>query len=210
MKTAAVLSLLAASAAAFAPQGQQASTTALNAFEGEVGAQKPLGFWDPLNFVLDQDQERFDRLRYVELKHGRIAMMAVLGHVTTSSGIRLSGDIDYSGTSFASIKSGLAGISDIPTGGLVQIIAFIGFLEVFVMKDITGGEFPGDFRNGFLDFGWDRYSDEEKLEKRAIELNNGRAAQMGILGLMVHEKLTGDPYIINELFGYSSHFNAGL
>mgnify|MGYP002174699151 CR=1 FL=1 len=25
--------------------------------------------------------------------------------------------------------------------------------------------------------------------KRAIELNNGRAAQMGLLGLMVHDKL---------------------
>ena len=31
---------------------------------------------------------------------------------------------------------------------------------------------------------------EDKKEKRQLsELNNGRAAQMGILGLMVHEKL---------------------
>mmetsp|Transcript_28988 Transcript_28988/g.37886 ORF Transcript_28988/g.37886 Transcript_28988/m.37886 type:complete len:215 (-) Transcript_28988:177-821(-) len=214
MKTAAVLSLLAGSASAFAPAAQvggKSSTTAIKAFEEEVGAQKPLGFWDPLNFVLDQDQSRFDRLRYVELKHGRIAMLAITGHITTSSGVRISGDIDYSGTSFASIKSGLAGLSDVPTGGLLQILAFIGFLEVFVMKDVNGtGEFPGDFRNGFLDFGWDRYSDEEKYEKRAIELNNGRAAQMGILGLMVHEKIGGDPYILNALGGFPSHFNEGL
>mmetsp|Transcript_12760 Transcript_12760/g.18119 ORF Transcript_12760/g.18119 Transcript_12760/m.18119 type:complete len:231 (+) Transcript_12760:3-695(+) len=212
MKTAAVLSLLAGSAAAFAPAATTKSATQLAAsFESEVGAQKPLGFWDPLNFVLDQDQSRFDRLRYVELKHGRIAMLAITGHITTSSGVRLSGDIDYSGTSFASIKSGLAGLSDVPTGGLLQILAFIGFLEVFVMKDVNGtGEFPGDFRNGFLDFGWDKYSDEEKLEKRAIELNNGRAAQMGILGLMVHEKIGGDPYIINAISGFPSHFNEGL
>lgn len=46
-----------------------------------------------------------------------------------------------------------------------------------------------DFRNGALDFGWDSKSDEWKKKKRAIELNNGRAAQMGILGLMVHEKM---------------------
>jgi hypothetical protein len=71
----------------------------------------------------------------------------------------------------------------------LQIVFFIGFLELFVMKDIIGGEFPGDFRNGFLDFGWDTFDEETKLKKRAIELNQGRAAQMGILALMVHEKL---------------------
>jgi len=40
------------------------------------------------------------------------------------------------------------------------------------------------------------------MEKRAVELNNGRAAQMGILGLMVHEQLGQDPYVINSLLGY--------
>ena len=32
-------------------------------------------------------------------------------------------------------------------------------------------------------------SEADKLKKRSIELNNGRAAQMGILALMVHEQL---------------------
>ena len=35
------------------------------------------------------DQERFDRLRSVEIKHGRVSMLAVLGHIVTSNGIRL-------------------------------------------------------------------------------------------------------------------------
>ena len=47
-----------------------------------------------------------------------------------------------------------------------------------------GNEFVGDFRNGALDWGWDSFTEEQKLQKRAIELNNGRAAMMGILGLM--------------------------
>jgi hypothetical protein len=57
------------------------------------------------------------------------------------------------------------------------------------------GEFPGDFRNGFIDFGWDEFGPKTQLRKRAIELNNGRAAMMGILGLMMHEQIEGNPVI---------------
>lgn len=162
---------------------------------------------DPLNMLDGVDQARFDRLRYVEIKHGRIAMLAVLGHIHTTFGARVPGDIDYSGTSFASIKTGIAGLQDIPNAGLIQIFAFIGFLELFVMKDMGAGEYPGDLRNGM--FTW-KASAEEQLQKRAIELNNGRAAMMGILALMVHEELTGEPYMINALCGQPSNFNAGL
>jgi hypothetical protein len=41
--------------------------------------------------------------------------------------------------------------------------------------------------------------DETKLKKRAIELNNGRAAMMGILGLMMHEQLGGSIPIVGEM-----------
>ena len=142
------------------------------------------------------DQDRFDRLRYVEIKHGRIAMLAVLGHIHTTFGARVPGNIDYDGTSFASVKTGIAGLKDIPNAGILQIFAFVGFLELFVMKDKGTGEYPGDLRNGM--FTW-KASEEEMLQKRAIELNNGRAAQMGILGLMVHEMINGEPYVLNAL-----------
>merc|ERR1712228_728465 len=100
------------------------------------------------------------------------------------------GDIDLSGTGFDDIGYGFAALDGIPSAGIAQIVAFVGFLEAFVMKDATGeNEFVGDFRNGFLDFGWDSFDEETKLRKRAIELNQGRAAQMGLLALMVHEKL---------------------
>lgn len=57
-------------------------------------------------------------------------------------------------------------------------------------RDFTGtGEFPGDFRNGALDFGWDKLDEATKKKKRSVELNNGRAAQIGILGLMTHEMM---------------------
>ena len=133
-------------------------------------------------------EARFSRLREVEIKHGRVSMLAVAGYLTTAAGIRLPGDIDFSGDSFSDIPSGFAALSAMPKAGLTQIIIFVFFLEL-IMRDITGGaEFIGDFRNG-VDFGWDKFDEATKLKKRAIELNNGRAAQMGILGLMVHEQI---------------------
>jgi hypothetical protein len=195
MKTA-ILASIVATAAAFAPAQQKAaSSTAVKAFEDELGAQPPLGFFDPLGLLNgDVDQERFDRLRYVEIKHGRICMLAFLGQITTRAGIFLPGNIDLKGDSFDSFPNGIAalvGPDSIPTAGLVQLIALVGFLEIGFMKDVpgTGNEFVGDFRNGYIDLGWDNFDEEEKLSKRAIELNNGRAAMMGILGLMVHEQL---------------------
>eukprot|EP00581_Thalassiosira_minuscula_P034951 CAMPEP_0184443690 /NCGR_PEP_ID=MMETSP0740-20130409/677_1 /TAXON_ID=385413 /ORGANISM="Thalassiosira miniscula, Strain CCMP1093" /LENGTH=180 /DNA_ID=CAMNT_0026812087 /DNA_START=21 /DNA_END=560 /DNA_ORIENTATION=+ len=176
----AVLATLAASAAAFAPVQTGKATTALNAFESELGVQPPVGFFDPLGLLDEADQERFDRLRYVEIKHGRIAQLAFLGQIVTRNGIHLSGNIDYAGNSFDSFPNGWAAINGpdaIPGAGLAQIVAFIGALELGVMKDSANGaepgEFVGDFRNGALDFGWDTFDEETKLSKRAIELNNG-------------------------------------
>jgi len=159
-------------------------------FENELGAQPPLGFFDPLGLVADGDQEKFDRLRFTELKHGRISMLAVVGYLVQEAGVRLPGDIDLSGTSFASIPNGFAAFKAIPAGGLCQLLLFVGLLEACVMKDLTGtAEHIGDFRNGAIDYGWDTFDAPTKLKKRAIELNQGRAAMMGILALMVHEQL---------------------
>ena len=189
----AILATLIASAAAFAPSqdASRASVATNMAFENELGAQDPLGFFDPLGLVADGDQDKFDRLRYVEIKHGRICMLGVVGYLLTDGGSRLPGLISYDGTTFADIPSGFDALTAIPQLGLFQIIGFIGALELGVMKSIdgTGNEFVGDFRNGALDFGWDLLSEEDKLKKRALEINQGRAAQMGLLGLMVHEKL---------------------
>jgi hypothetical protein len=78
MKSVYYLSLLAASASAFAPQPTKLSSTtsssALQAFENEIGATPINGemvCWDPLNFCTDQAS--FDKFRSLELKHGRIA-----------------------------------------------------------------------------------------------------------------------------------------
>jgi len=205
MKSACILVTLLASAAAFAPASQHAATkTSLSAFEDELGAQPPLGFFDPIGLVENADQRRFDRLRYIEIKHGRVCMLAFLGNIVTRYGAHLPGAIDKAGDQFDSYPNGLAaffGPESIPLIGFGQIFFFIGFLELAIMKDIPdkGNEFIGDFRNGSLDFGWDTFDDDTKLQKRAIELNNGRAAMLGILGLMIHEELGGSLPIVGQM-----------
>ena len=71
----AVAALIAGSATAFVPsKASRDAVMTLMAFEDEIGAQAPLGLFDPLGLVRDGDEDKFNRLRYVELKHGRIAL----------------------------------------------------------------------------------------------------------------------------------------
>jgi len=189
----AALSLLIGSAAAFAPAQTGKVSTALNLdATKQIGVQTPLGFFDPLQVCGDDatsyDDADFARLRYIELKHGRCAMLAVTGYLVTEAGIRFPGAGD--------MPSGFAALGAMPGMVQAQLFATVFMMEMANGKltmdgqDIAGtAEFPGDFRNGSLDFGWGKQSDEWKNRKRSIELNNGRAAQMGILGLMVHEKM---------------------
>ncbi len=167
-------------------------------FDNAIGAQAPLGFFDPLGLLKDADQARFDRLRYVETKHGRICMLAILGHIVTTAGVRLPGDISP-GVPFASVRNGLAALSDIPAAGLAQIIAFIGLIE------LGFGARQEEIEEKQLEAS--KWDEDTIRKKMAIELNNGRAAQMGILALMIHEKFNNDPYIINNLLGYPVPFN---
>jgi len=198
----AVLAAIASSATAFAPSPvAQTSRAVLSAdvsngadFSKALGAQPPLGFFDPLGLLEDADQEEFDRLRWVELKHGRVSMLAVVGYLVTYAGVRFPGAGD--------IPSGFAALDALPGMVWAQLIATWTIMEAANQDQFVGpwgtnqndlgdspAEFKGDFRNGALDFGWDKLSDDAKMRKRAIELNNGRAAQCGILGIMVHEKL---------------------
>jgi hypothetical protein len=68
-----------ATAFAFAPSTlvSKRSSMLKMGFESEIGAQAPLGFWDPLGLLADADEARFKRLREVETKHGRIAMVRI-------------------------------------------------------------------------------------------------------------------------------------
>lgn len=195
-----LLASLIGASAFVAPFARPVARSALQMadFSKEIGAQAPLGFWDPLELMKDSDETTFKLYRDIETKHGRVAMLAVLGHIVTTAGIRLPGDIAY-GVPFSSVKVGLKGLETIPAGGIVQIVMFIGLLEMgyTLRKD--------EIEKVHLEKS--KWNDATIKRKMAIELNNGRAAQMGILGLMVHEALDGKPYVLNEMLGAPVAFN---
>ena len=158
----------------------------------------PFNLTITLGLVADGDQAKFDRLRTVETKHGRISMLAILGHLVTTAGYRLPTSLTP-GYDLSKTKAGLAALSDLPVEAIFGTLLTVAAIEggFAVRKD--------EIEEVQLEkSGWDEETINKKL---AIELNNGRAAQMGILALMVHEKLNNDPYIINTLLGYPVAFN---
>merc|ERR1719198_2173202 len=161
--------------------------------EGEIGVTPPLGVYDPLNLLATPvTYPRRDYRRYVELeiKHGRIAMLATVGVITTEAGFRWPGYLSKSlDLKFSDIPGGaFDSYNAVPAIGWLQIVAFIVFLELGFGATPEGNE-PGDIGGP----SWIRYSDPEvKQFKLNVERNNGRAAMMGITGMMVHNALGVD------------------
>jgi hypothetical protein len=170
------------------------------AFEDEIGVLAPLGFFDPLGLCADGNEEVFARRRAVELKHGRVSMLAVSGYVVAEIA-RFPGAIDLDGTTFNDIPNGLAAITAIPAFGWFQIAASIGYWEIFGWKQVEGAN-PGDFGYGNKFFGTE-LTGEKLIEKQTKELQNGRLAMIAIMELLRHDSqmaagehlITGLPFL---------------
>merc|ERR1712107_766416 len=160
----------------------------LRAFESELGVQAPVRFWDPLGFTADGDVAAFKRRRCVEIKHGRICMMATMGYITPEITGKLPGYLSPSaGLKFADIPNGLGAISKVPTLGWAQIAAYFGFVEFSGgFEDYKTGT-PGDYGFKVL-----TSSDPaEKTKKLSAEIANGRLAMVAIIGMFFQDGLTG-------------------
>jgi len=182
-----ILATLVANVAAFAPLPQQAHpSTSLAVNELEVGVTAPLGVFDPFN-QLTLYPEKFERRRAVERKHGRIAMVAVVGMLVHNAGIELPGMLSPSeGIAFSDIPDGFNGIFAVPTLGLLQILLLIGFMEGGVWP---ASNYSGDYGTGYLGKTLEGEALKNKLD---LELNQGRAAMLGIFGAMIQEGIQGE------------------
>merc|ERR1712203_1170883 len=149
------------------------------------------GFWDPLGFTDDGDEASFKRRRSVEIKHGRICMLATMGYITPEITGKLPGYLSPSaGLKFEDVPNGLAAISKVPAAGWAQILAYGAFCELSQDQSPGAAAAKGDFGFKVL-----TSSDPaEKTKKLSAEIANGRLAMMAIIGMFFQDGLTGSAW----------------
>mmetsp|Transcript_49163 Transcript_49163/g.131590 ORF Transcript_49163/g.131590 Transcript_49163/m.131590 type:complete len:815 (-) Transcript_49163:81-2525(-) len=157
----------------------------------ELGAQAPVRFWDPLGFCDDGDEAAFRRRRAVELKHGRVAMLAMVGLVAPDF-VRLpfeacqGSDLNVVAAHNKLIGPGLG------EGPMWWLLVFCSVIESSRFKQLGLGfekltlENAGDlgFGNGFLP-----KSEEGIVQTKIKELKNGRLAMMAFSGAITQAVL---------------------
>jgi len=160
---------------------------------GDIGTTKPLGVYDPLG-LMTKMPDKYRRWQEMEIKHGRFAMAATLHVVLTEAGIRWPGYLSFAeDIKFSDMPGGtIASWAALPNLAWIQIVLIVALLDNSVLAQ-KPDKAPGDV----IPFFWVRYPDvpgfSGKTFKLNAERNNGRAAMMGIIGMIIHEALTGNP-----------------
>ena len=151
------------------------------------GITKPLDYFDPLGFAKDKPQRDLVRLREAELKHSRWGMISAVAIpvtelVTHEKAIHVLDDANPN-----------------------IVIAFVGAIAAAEFQSMLSGwedPFVGsnylklkeDYQPGDLGFGLSRsFLDKDELFMSDAELNNGRLAMIGSLGMIVQELVTDKP-----------------
>jgi len=215
----------------------------------------PPSYWDPLNlggnatlledygfdyekedgtmvsFRIDTEEKAIGWFRHAEIKHGRVAMAAVLGFIAQCTPT-VSGE-----HTIAPYRGYIAGCTpqeqwdNIPLYGKLQIITLVGMLEsygegagspegyVHYTKGGKPGYYPpikgrGSPWGGQILFNlWDPFgiskvqnlSEESKARRLQVELQNGRLAMIGIMGFLAASSVPGSVPFLASIPGYPQY-----
>ena len=201
-----IASLVAGSATAFsffpgpaAPAAKAAPATPAFSVETMPGALAPVGFFDPLGFAANADENTLKRYREAEVTHGRVAMLAVIGFLVGEAveGSSFLFDAQISGPAISHFEQ-------IPDGWDALIVTFIGAAEAQRAQigwvDPANAQYdrPGQLRDDYYpgDIGFDplgiRPEDPAELDEMITkELQNGRLAMLAAAGFMAQETANG-------------------
>merc|ERR1711934_1028597 len=201
-----------------APEAPEAPFNGVEYAKSLPGVTGPLGFFDPLGFCSADDitEGKIKFYREVELKHGRVGMLAALGFVVGENFHPLfGGNID--------VPAYLA-FQETPLQTFWPAVGFfIAIPEVF---SVFTFETPALFSGGPLgakagnpwtirsdheagDLGFDplglKPTDPAELkEMQTKELNNGRLAMIAAAGMIAQELATGEKLAAFSVMGKGS------
>lgn len=196
-----------------------------------------VGFYDPLNLTDSalwgtSNEFTIGWLRQSEVKHGRVAMAAFVGYIVQSN-FHFPWAMTTSGMAFPSTDLSPPEQWDaLPLFSKLQIILFVGFLEfyselserpgsdagqVHYTKGGPIGKFPSFDAiphpvpfNLYDPFGLSKNMSQEAKERRLrAEINNGRLAQIGIMGFLCAQTIPGSvPALVGVVKPYSGEVMA--
>jgi hypothetical protein len=161
-----------------------------------AGITAPFGFFDPVGLMSNDEQQKdFARYQEVEIKHGRLAMLAAAGFIVGENFHPLfGGDIDApSYLAFQQTPLQTFWPAVVAVIGIFEIATSIPTFEdpsiaTWKMKDTS--RIPGDM--GL--FGGKGAMAKDPVGFKATqskEINNGRLAMLAIAGMVAQELVTG-------------------
>mmetsp|Transcript_16920 Transcript_16920/g.27419 ORF Transcript_16920/g.27419 Transcript_16920/m.27419 type:complete len:250 (+) Transcript_16920:59-808(+) len=169
-----------------------------------AGVTAPLGFFDPVGFSSDISEGRQRFYREVELKHGRLAMLAALGILVAEQFHPLfGGEIDVPAVEAFRETLQLEARSKFIYIAVLFSIFIPEVFSVFTFNSPAGGE-PWSIREdhepgnlGFDPLGLKPKDTSEFKEMQTKELNNGRLAMLGAAGMIAQELVKTDKIFDN-------------
>jgi len=164
-----------------------------------AGISAPLMFWDPAGFSQGKSEGKLRFYREVEIKHGRIAMLAALGfpvqeqfHPLWGGSIDVPSYIAFQETPLQTFWPVV--IFFIAVQETFSVFTFQRPFDFFYVDagapwTIRTDHAPGDMR--FDPLGLLPADPAERLVMETKELNHGRLAMIGIAGMVAQELVTG-------------------
>lgn len=155
------------------------------------------GFIQPPSWEETKGIDTIYWMREAEIKHARVAMLAVVGWIATDFGIRFP----FEQFSTAAIPSGYVAHDTLVAQGTMTVmllaVGFVEFCTGAALVEVSKGELdrePGDFK---FDGGFLKGKDEKFIfDMKTKEINNGRLAMLAFGGIATQTALgsTSFPY----------------
>ncbi|CAM9274106.1 unnamed protein product [Scytosiphon promiscuus] len=154
---------------------------------GDVG-------FDPLGFSEEGDLKKYRR---AELKHGRVAMLGVVGTIWQEFSV-------LPGLGYSPTKNLFQAIADAPWLAILQIVVFVGIFDLQSTKyDMEQGRVPGDIGFDPLKLSKDGINEKWALS----ELKHGRLAMWAMAAILVQQLLVPDKSPLELTYEWSNQFH---